>query len=872
MSVTFYNLPVFILFLLLWNKSIGQVEGTSSELMHDSTTMERAFSSENLRETIDYRHFNKGNIHNVLSAIQGKVSGFEMYTFGDNPTAQQYTRMRGLSSILNQRTILYEVDGFLMADIENIDPYDIASVTFLENPLDVAAYGILGGSGVVQIKTKKAATKGIGVSYNNNFSLSQVEQFVPVFNREQYIAAGGNDLGGDNNWQEYISQDAWSMAHNLVLSYGNQRTTARLSGNIRDQKSVTKKAGFTSTNVLAQVSHLMLDDKLELKGSFSYTDKALDYSTPDLLKYAVSFLPSAPEKHESGDYYQPILFDNINPAVLLHLGANLGAKQLMNYHLQSTYRINSKMKFTGRFGRQINEERVAEYLGPHVSTSSSSVLGTAQRLLGNDELTQFEGFFHFDNDAGSKTQISIKTGLFYQDRDFDFTISNYQDFSQTIEPSGILDISKEELETITNQNQTKSYALLNQRVLSPQVHFNVAFSNDFYIKSLLRADTYYDDNLKLHYGLQFGYNVNRMLKIPRLDYVNMHWGTGSASNIYNQSTTFAFEEFFNQKIDNIQPTSLLLETVKQSNFGMDIKHKIWQFSFNLFNKRAEDVYSTGLVNDLAPRGNISLQTKGFDAWLQIEKDLSSSVQWYSRLALNSQKNTLTELPVNMLESGFPGVPGACCSTINNNVEGEQLGQIWTPEHLGRDAEGVELEDGIPRDRGNGAPNLTFSLDNSFNIKNFEVGIFLRGAFGHKIFNMARFAYESTHESKIDVYNVVNTEKRMDDISFSKVTDRFVENANFLRIDNLYLAYTIPKSEGKGLENLKIFASIQNAFTFTSYSGLSPEPVLADFGFRQFATSQNGLDRFSTGIDREHNFLHARTFTLGLRAGFGFKNP
>jgi iron complex outermembrane receptor protein len=77
------------------------------------------------------------------------------------------------------------------------------------------------------------------------------------------------------------------------------------------------------------------------------------------------------------------------------------------------------------------------------------------------------------------------------------------------------------------------------------------------------------------------------------------------------------------------------------------------------------------------------------------------------------------------------------------------------------------------------------------------------------------------------------------------SDVYVEDASFLRMDNLTLGYTVPQF--RGLENLRVFGTVQNVFTWTEYSGLDPEAGLA-------------------GIDNSI-YPRSRTLTAGVSLGF-----
>jgi iron complex outermembrane receptor protein len=68
--------------------------------------------------------------------------------------------------------------------------------------------------------------------------------------------------------------------------------------------------------------------------------------------------------------------------------------------------------------------------------------------------------------------------------------------------------------------------------------------------------------------------------------------------------------------------------------------------------------------------------------------------------------------------------------------------------------------------------------------------------------------------------------------------------------------------------LRLFVSGQNLFVITRYTGIDPEPVLADndFSSSRAQASQNTPDVLAPGIDRRNNYFTARTFTFGLNFG------
>ena len=174
-------------------------------------------------------------------------------------------------------------------------------------------------------------------------------------------------------------------------------------------------------------------------------------------------------------------------------------------------------------------------------------------------------------------------------------------------------------------------------------------------------------------------------------------------------------------------------------------------------------------------------------------------------------------------------------------------------------------DGVINDKdrtiiGNPNPKFTFSLNNTFTYKNFDLTIFLQGVYGNDIFNANRMYTEAMsiiHNQSTAVLTrwtgegTSNSTPRAiysDPNQNARVSDRFIEDGSYLKVKNINLSYTLPKGAfGENFNLVKLFVSAQNLLTFTSYSGFDPEvPV-------------NGIDNGTYPI--------TRTVSLGLNVGF-----
>lgn len=207
------------------------------------------------------------------------------------------------------------------------------------------------------------------------------------------------------------------------------------------------------------------------------------------------------------------------------------------------------------------------------------------------------------------------------------------------------------------------------------------------------------------------------------------------------------------------------------------------------------------------------------------------------------------------------------------IEGEPLGTFYTFTFAGYNDKGVAtyyvLDDNgnrtgetttapdNERDRsitGCAQPKLNLGWNNTLTYKNWSASCFFTGVFGNKIYNGSRAQYTSPEmfSNGKNVLKEFITDRPATDISGNIPSDRFIENGSYLRLQSLTLGYTFTKFNG-WLQNVQLYATVNNLFTITSYKGLDPE---VDLG---------GI---SPGVDyRWSNYPHTRTVMLGLKVNF-----
>jgi hypothetical protein len=178
--------------------------------------------------------------------------------------------------------------------------------------------------------------------------------------------------------------------------------------------------------------------------------------------------------------------------------------------------------------------------------------------------------------------------------------------------------------------------------------------------------------------------------------------------------------------------------------------------------------------------------------------------------------------------------------------------------------------------GSPFPKFTYGLNLNLNYGNFDFSTLVKGVEGNDIYFLyGNFAYETQlrgFNSYRDILNRWTPENTDTDIPIASVDDRngnrrastrFLEDGSYFRIRNINLGYNFKDMiKQEGISNLRIYLSVQNALTITSYPGLDPEIQANANDTRGLGLSSD----LSVGIDWG-TVPAARTWTAGVQLGF-----
>ena len=169
--------------------------------------------------------------------------------------------------------------------------------------------------------------------------------------------------------------------------------------------------------------------------------------------------------------------------------------------------------------------------------------------------------------------------------------------------------------------------------------------------------------------------------------------------------------------------------------------------------------------------------------------------------------------------------------------------------------------------GYGLPSLSSSWHNRLTFKHLQIDFILRGVFGHSIVNSDRLYFENNSDSDKE-RNRIRTSLAEPNLKYAFYGSLFVEDASFIRLDNLQVSYNFDLKRSRFLKKLTLQFAAQNLFTMTNFTGDDPE-VRYDVKSESYGYPHLfGTQSLVYGMENQYSETRlTRTFSIGLKAGF-----
>ena len=872
---------------------------------------------------IDNEEFNKGTINSPSELLQGKVAGLSIYNKGGNPNEDPVIRLRGISTVGSNSSPLVVIDGVIGASLNNIDPNDIESMTVLKDGSASAIYGTRGSSGVIIVTTKTGKLGKTQVTYNGSVSTASISKTIKRMSPDQFVAAGGTDLGSKTDWLNLVTRDAISTVNNVAITGGYDDTRFRISTNFRDAQGILDKSGFKQFNTRLQISTAILNDKLKIDFNGSYTKRDSDFGFNEALRYAMMYNPTAPvygvdspypfNPVPYGGYFETLgLFDSFNPVSIINQNTNKGSRNEFTYSANFKYSVTDDIVLNALYSEQNSRYTNQEYYRTtslfRGSATSPTNKGRARLDTRQDKFRLFEMYGDYNIDATDKLNMKVTAGYSWQEENYFKYFLEAQDFpNDNLQYINALEWSQSNIkagEVIINSDKSP-----NQRIIAYFARFNATWDQAIFFNASIRREGSSKLGVNNKWGtfpaFGLGADLNKYLQWEGVDLLKVRVGYGVTGSLPSQ---------YGLALDKYDPAADLLSSVKvrdanpdlkweqkaETNFGIEFNMGRLSTTLDIYTRKVKDFILERAVDvALFPTGRRvenggDLSTNGFELSANYDIIKKEGLIYNSGIVLSSYKTKLKKFPTTTL-NGNLGAPGQNDTNVILVAPGREIGLIYGPVWDGTvtngsqnfvdvngdgtievaqvvgnaiDADGDGIIDGDLTKLGKGIPDFELGWSHTLKYKKWDVNAFFRGAFGHSLVNNFRVFYEPRVGSQ-GSYNFINTKYADPAITNAKFSSLYVEKADFFKLDNLSVGYTFDFAEdNKYIKDIRLSLSGQNLFTITKYTGADPEPALQDRGSVDnggFLT--NAPNPLIPGIDRRYNYFASRTITLGINVNF-----
>ena len=875
------------------DESANQLQEVVVQVGYGNVKKKDATGSVTLLTTKD---FNKGANVTAENLLNGRVAGLSINTSGA-PGSGSEIRIRGGASLFAKNDPLIVIDGLPIENntgtgatsiLSSINPSTIESFSVLKDASATAIYGSRASNGVIIITTKKGGKK-LSVDYNFQYGSGKLIKTLDVFNGDEFRALIAQERPGDvsslgtanTNWQEAIYRRTDYVDNNLSVR-GNlfNAIPSRITIGNTYQEGLRLTNSFNRNTVSVALNPSIFKDHLKFKLNANYSNERNRFAD-GVEGAAVRFDPTQPI-YDAGSVFDGFFEYQNSPGQLTPQTIRNPVAQLLqtyDYGLNNRFYGNFELDYKLHFFpalRAVVNVGFDEANGERSKTASrfTASSGSNNNInYGTDESTEslrrnklLDAYFVYNKTFG-KTVFDLTGGYSYQKFEANrFETGNINDPNL---PGGPTGFPRQSFDTDvvligffgrTNINYNDKYLL----TLSYRRDGSSRFSKDnrwgnfpsaaFAWK--VKGDFLKDNKTISDLKLRLGWGITGQQDIPAAnDYLQrINVGGGSAQYVFGPSATPI-------AIPGRLSPDLKWEETTTYNAGFDygLFGRV-NGSIDVFYKESKDLLVDAAVSDGSNFANRAWQnigsftTKGIEFSVNADVVKTDNFNWNLNFNVTSFERKITEL-----------IYDADIILGDNIVGTGTQGQIFTEgyspysfylykqlyNNAGQPIEGAFADlngDGIINSNDkyvyrNPDPDATFGLASTINYKNLDFSFNLRASIGNDIFNA--FA------AKNNAYDQLTTGGALGNILTSALennfavrdnvvlSDLYVENASFLRMDNISLGYTFTKwLEGKA--SLRLFTGVQNAFVITNYSGIDPE------------ITNNGVD--NTVYPRQRSFL------------------
>ena len=775
----------------------------------------------------------------AANAIDGKMAGVRVLTDSGAPGAFSSILVRGYQRDNDNAAPLYLVDGLPVNDIQFLDPEMIESVEILKDAAYASIYGVRGRNGVVVITTRKGAGR-VQVFYDNRVSLSFLDRRPDLMNASEYIQSGKSEgwltdemlsaagyNGLDTDWVGEAFGPAWGQHHTFGVQGGNGKGQFFAAFNHTGQDGIFKGDKDNYKRLSGQFNAgLRLADWLNVNLNASidrwdrrYISEGTEYGSA--MRDILAASPLFPVKTDK---------DGLTPDMKEHLAAGdhiVEADEPGMYWAMPS--IGVPFECNPFIRRDVN-----------VNTSSGNavngILAVDVRVMKDLTLTSRFGY------RSSSTTWKESVIPYYAN--YRNTSAGYPGVDKKESSSFWLGEVFADYSRRFGQHKVDAMAGVSYEkgddalmVLGSGGSFSFfgrvsySYANRYQLMASFRSDSSPATNSPAKVpAFSAGWTISNEpffgLDVVDLLKLRASWGNYDGHFTTSGTSTFA------------------IENGNQMDLGLDMRmlNNRLLLTVDYFEKNRESLFAAAVVAtaDVTHPAEKGPSVRNLGAELELSwEDVVGDFSYSLRGNLTWLKNEVTYLEPSIAYYSVAGPTGS-----NLRLYYEQGYPVW---YIGKnlDYSGREMV-------GSSIPDFVYGLTFNMAYMGFDFELSGSGLQGNEAVSFLRrpdMPYTNTYRNCEDVFD-----------------------ASYFKIRRLQFGYNLPGGLLRKvfIKRIRIYASLDNILTFTSYPGFDPETASAGRVLRSDTSSLNpfalNYNVWPTGLDCGA-YPVAKSVSLGLNMAF-----
>ncbi|MBB1286593.1 SusC/RagA family TonB-linked outer membrane protein [Flavisolibacter sp. BT320] len=846
--------------------------------------------------------------NSALMSIQGKVAGLSVVnTSPADPNSSPNIQLRGVSSRFAGLGPLYVINGVPGGNVDNLNQNDIESIDILKGGAASAIYGTRGSNGVILITTKKG-TGQTQAFYDGYASFDLPTNRLNVLSRDAFLQHNrGVDFGGNTDWFKEVTRD-YALSHKQTLQFsgGNSaRSNYIVSFDFRNAQGLDLRATKQEYGARLNLNHTSANNLYSVGVTLAPRYLKSNQATFGAFTQSLVLNPTLPVMDPSN----PLKYNNINTGFsgaynpveeaytvlsgtegkYLDWSGNFRLNLLRNLYTQLTIGEQTQDFFWFGFTPSYNTSLINANGGRNVANRDYNKSNSRSlEWIGNYNLNLNAHSFILL--GGYSYNYFTSSGLNASNQGFPSDVLTYNNLG-----SGAYNL-------LVGQNGVGSYKS-DSKLIAFFGRLNYDYLKTYFLSASLRRE----GSSKFGFANKWGYfpaasvgwRITNESFFPQVSWINelklradygvtgnQDFGNYLSLDTYSGFGYYTYNGTSYQVWGPSQNTNydLRWEKAENINVGLDfelLKNRL-SGSLNYYIRTNKDLLG---YYDVPVPPNVQGSTfanvgtmKNYGVELQLSatpvrtKDFTYALTFAGATNENkfvsfSNDTYQGQNYVDMVFMSAPGSPGSA----QRLEEGRRIGSFYMLKSAGIDAtgrllvydsKGAIIPGNLAKTEdkqyvGNGLPKFTASLGNTFTYKNFDLGVYFRGAFGYQLFNTTAF-YIGTPVTQgganvlASAYGNGKYAALTNPETYSSLSDYFLEQGDYVKLDNVTLGFNF-KSPVKYINGGRFYLSGRNLYTFTRFTGGDPESIYV-----------NGL---TPGISSSLSYYPS---SLQLLAGLQFK--